>query len=174
MPLYEVEHICPLTVSQQDELAAAITKIHTEKFTAPALFVNVRFTNISEQTTYVGGKRRQTNRILAHVRHGPSRTQDDYADLCSKITKVWDATVPLPRHPFNATGRVDVELRAIFVLGDIVAGMEAGFVLPEAGKDVQWFKENMVAFKKKAEDGDDEFQDMVAEIERRGLIKNGS
>lgn len=57
MPLYDVEHICKLSDSQQDELAGAITKIHSEQFSAPALFVNVRFTDISQQALYVAGKR---------------------------------------------------------------------------------------------------------------------
>ena len=57
MPLYQIEHICHLADSQQDTLAEAITGIHTEVFTAPSLFVNVTFTNISSQRTYVAGKR---------------------------------------------------------------------------------------------------------------------
>ena len=57
MPMYEVEHACVLTPSQKDDIAEAITKIHSEQFTAPRTFVNVRFTDISEQYTYVAGKR---------------------------------------------------------------------------------------------------------------------
>lgn len=57
MPNYEVEHICPLTEGQKDEIASAITDIHAQQFTAPKLFVNVRFTNIKEHTVYVAGKR---------------------------------------------------------------------------------------------------------------------
>ena len=57
MPLYQVEHICHLSDAQQDSLAQDITKIHTEKFTAPSLFVNVTFNDISSQRTYVAGKR---------------------------------------------------------------------------------------------------------------------
>lgn len=57
MPAYEVEYICPLSEGQRDELAAAITKIHAEQFGAPSLFVNVRFTDVKEHATYVGGKR---------------------------------------------------------------------------------------------------------------------
>lgn len=57
MPNYEVEHICPLTESQKDEIAEAITQIHTKQFTAPRLFVNCRFTNIKDHAVYVAGKR---------------------------------------------------------------------------------------------------------------------
>ena len=63
MPLYEFHHSNPLSTSQQDALAAAVTKIHTEKFTTPSLFVNVRFHHFDESGSaggggyYVGGKR---------------------------------------------------------------------------------------------------------------------
>ena len=57
MPSYEVEHICPLTEAQKDEIAEAITKIHTTQFNAPRLFVNCRFTNVKEHAVYVAGKR---------------------------------------------------------------------------------------------------------------------
>jgi len=57
MPNYEIEHICPLTESQKDEIAEAITHIHTEQFKAPRLFVNCRFTNIKDHAVYVAGKR---------------------------------------------------------------------------------------------------------------------
>ena len=57
MPLYEIEHISPLSRSQKDALAASITQIHSHLFTTPSLFVNVRFTNISNQDVYIGGKK---------------------------------------------------------------------------------------------------------------------
>ncbi|KAK4997965.1 hypothetical protein LTR28_013811 [Elasticomyces elasticus] len=99
MPLYEVEHVCPLTVSQQDDLAAAITRIHAEKFTTPKLFVN-----------------RNTNRIIASVRPGASRSQADYADLCRQIEEAWAEVVPLPQVK-RSMPVPDTELRAVFVLG---------------------------------------------------------
>ncbi|KAK4995571.1 hypothetical protein LTR66_004647 [Elasticomyces elasticus] len=170
MPLYEVEHVCPLTVSQQDDLAAAITRIHAEKFTTPKLFVNVRFTNVSEQVLYVAGKRRNTNRIIASVRPGASRSQADYADLCRQIEEAWAEVVPLPQVK-RSMPVPDTELRAVFVLGSITAGTEAGFALPQAGQDVSWLEENMTAFQAKADAGDAEFRDLVEEVRTRGLIK---
>jgi len=57
MPYYSVNHICPFTPAQQDALATRITHIHTRKFSAPSLFVNVVFENYSGKSAYVGGKR---------------------------------------------------------------------------------------------------------------------
>ena len=56
MPLYEVSHITPLASEQKEELAKAITKIHSEKFTTPSVFVNVIYTDVSERDAFVGGK----------------------------------------------------------------------------------------------------------------------
>jgi len=55
MPLYEVEHFIGLNGPMKSRLALGITKIHSEIFTTPSLFVNVRFTDVSSQDTYVGG-----------------------------------------------------------------------------------------------------------------------
>lgn len=93
MPAYEVEHVCSLTQDQQDQLAETITKIHSEQFSAPRIFVNVRFTDIKNQATYVAGKRRKANRIFAYVRHGPSRTQEDYDAVSDALMRAWDGIV---------------------------------------------------------------------------------
>ncbi|CAC9888715.1 hypothetical protein D6D02_02282 [Aureobasidium pullulans] len=151
MPAYEVEHVCPLTDDQKDRLASAITKIHSEQFSAPKLFVNVRITDISGQRTYVAGKQYKSNRIFAYVRHGPSRTQSDYDAVSKALTQAWEEIVP------------GTELRLVMFYGAIVAGMEAGFSIPQAGDDKQWIEENMDAFKKKAEEGDEHFRELVEE-----------
>ena len=64
MPLYDVEHTTSLTSSQRDALAMAITKIHSEKFTTPKLFVNVRFVDLRQrkgEAHYVAGKEKVRN-----------------------------------------------------------------------------------------------------------------
>jgi hypothetical protein len=63
------------------------------------------------------------------------------------------------------------ELRMIFILGDIVAGMEAGFAVPPAGEDKQWLKDNLAAFRERAESGDEDFKDVVNEIQERLVFK---
>lgn len=56
MPFYVVSHKDAIDPSQRDEIAAAITKTHTELFATPSLFVNVKFEDISAASYYVGGK----------------------------------------------------------------------------------------------------------------------
>ncbi|KAL2043152.1 hypothetical protein N7G274_004212 [Stereocaulon virgatum] len=166
MPMYEVEHITPLSISQKHQLAKDITKIHSELFTTPSLFVNVRITDISRQDVYIAGKKKQTNRIIAHIRPSPTRPAPLLNTLCTQITTAWNTTVNPHAKPSD-----ELELRAVFVLGTIVAGREVGFELPPAGEDGQWVKENMEAFKAKAEAGDRDFRDLVEEVGRRGDLR---
>ena len=68
---------------------------------------------------------RQANRILAHVRPGGGRTTADFNKLCTSVSEAWEKTI----NPHKKKSE-DLELRAIFVLGTIIAGSEAGFELP--------------------------------------------
>lgn len=173
MPYYEVNHSVLLTESQKDDLATRITQIHSTRFSTPRLFVNVKFTDIANTTLYIGGKKRTKSHILAHVRTGPSRSNSDFNALCSDLSAAWDEiVVPLPKIKRSAPDTDEErKLYSVFVLGDIVAGMEAGFEIPAAGKDGEWLAENMGAFKARAEEGQEEFVELVKEVEQRGLIR---
>ncbi|CAF9908803.1 hypothetical protein IMSHALPRED_007500 [Imshaugia aleurites] len=159
MPLYEIEHITPLSTHQKDDLARSITRVHSHLFTTPSLFVNVRFTPTASHDVYIGGKKRSLNRILAHVRPGGDRSAEVLNKLCAQITDAWNGILG------DCAG--DRELRAVFVLGTIVAGSEAGFALPPAGEDKEWLKGNVKAFEKRAEAGDGEFADVLEEMRTR-------
>ncbi|KIW01864.1 uncharacterized protein PV09_06713 [Verruconis gallopava] len=158
MPLYLVSHAQDLTDEQRDRLAQGITKIHTSIFTAPSLFVNVRFSPASQYVGYVGGKRSTVSSITGHVRHGPSRTQVMYDELTSSISKLWAETVESDR-----------DIR-IFIMGDIVAGYEQGVSLPPAGGDKVWLKNNLPYFEKKAAEGNQQMKDLLEEIKERKLL----
>jgi len=163
MPLYEIEHVCPITPDQQQAIASAIVKIHSEMFTTPSLFVNVRFKDTDAFPLFVAGQRRRVNWIMAHVRHGPSRTQEHYASVCTAVASAWASIVGTTP---------EFELRGIFVLGDIVAGWEAGFPIPQAGQDKVWLKHYVGEFKKLADAGDVDFAGMVHELETRKDLRD--
>ncbi|EON60946.1 hypothetical protein W97_00156 [Coniosporium apollinis CBS 100218] len=172
MPLYLITLCHPylLTTSQRRSLAQSITRIHSTLFSAPSLFVNVRFMNAdaassSEATAFVGGKESPTNSIAAHVRHGPSRPRSKYDELCAQIHSAWDEIV------VDVQGKAASEehkLHTIFVMGDIVAAWEQGFNIPEAGGDAAWIKENMREFERRAGQGDGAMRDLVEEVRARG------
>ncbi|KAI7089903.1 hypothetical protein KC356_g2065 [Hortaea werneckii] len=172
MPLYEVQHYITLTISQKDELAEAITKIHSTKFTTPRMFVNVHFTDTSSQRTYVGGKPLQGNHIRGTVRNGPSRTSEDWNDLTSQIQSAWNSIIGpgLPKLKRSDTAEPDTSLRSVILCGEILGGMEAGFFLPPAGGDGEWIARNWEAFRERAAQGEEEFGDLVKEVEARGLL----
>ena len=51
--------------------------------------------------------------------------------------------------------------------------MEAGFLLPPAGGDAGWVARNWGKFRERAERGEEEFGELVREVEERGLLKGG-
>ena len=166
MPIYEVQHAISLTLSQKDELASAITQIHSQKFTTPKIFVQVYFTDVVNTSTYIGGKRRTGNHIRGQVRSGPSRSQKDWNELCKALSDAWYHVVGTK----GGGGQDETSLRSVILMGGMVAGLEVGFILPPAGGDVQWLQENWEAFNQKAKEGDDDMADLVQEVQERGLM----
>ena len=107
--------------------------------------------------------KRTVNYILAHVRHGPSRTQEHYNSVCASIASAWASIIGTTP---------ELELRGIFMLGDIVAGWEAGFPIPQAGEDKAWLKHYVGDFKKLADAGDPDFVGIIKELETREDLKD--
>jgi len=172
MPFYEVYHCCPLSISQQDELAAAITTIHANKFTALRNFVNVAFKDVNDAPRYVAGKRQTSNQIFAWVRTGPTRTHEDWEDLIRQIEHAWGSVCGLPLPQAKGRTPPDTSLRGVVVMGGLVAAMESGFMIPAAGGDAQWMRENWAVFKEKADAGEQEFVDLVEDARSRGLVED--
>ncbi len=57
-------------------------------------------------------------------------------------------------------------------MGGLVAAMESGFMIPAAGGDAQWMRENWAVFKEKADAGEQEFVDLVEDARSRGLVED--
>lgn len=64
-------------------------------------------------------------------------------------------------------GRLDDDeaLHNIFVMEDIIAGAEQGFMLPVAGQDGNWLREHEEKFMKRAESGDESMKRLLGEME---------
>ncbi|CAH0036451.1 unnamed protein product [Clonostachys rhizophaga] len=165
MPLYEIAHTIPLTDDQKDSLAAAITELHSSKFTVPRMFINVIFTNISNVPIYTGGKRTTaSNRIVARVRRG-SRSREDFNSLCSEIRTAW-ARIVHPAYGADQLPPAELELRAIFITGELLAGMKCEFHVPIAGAELEWAKAHYTEFQTRAAHGDQDFVGLVGEIDQ--------
>ncbi|KAL1875573.1 hypothetical protein Plec18167_005509 [Paecilomyces lecythidis] len=176
MPLYEICHSTPLTPAQKSQLAQSITRLHSTTFHTPSLFVNVRFTSPEPVGDYfVAGKPMQPtspNRIIATVRTGGSRTKEVFDEVGRQIGRFWDDIV------VNADGAKGNDVRKarklhFTVFAPMLAAVENGVVIPGAGEEGSWLKNNMAYFKEQAEVGNDEhFKDMLKEIEEREDLKS--
>ncbi|KAJ6522200.1 hypothetical protein DFH09DRAFT_1097282 [Mycena vulgaris] len=155
MPQYEVCHSYPLTEAQRADLAQRITAIHTTMFTVPAAFVNVRFTNCATTEHYMGDKKRTGTMNLV------------FATLCRQLEAAWTASVGEPA----IQGGAHAHFSAAFVLATVTAAYEQGWMVPEAGQDVEWMHENLPKFQALADDGNELFRDMIAELRTREDFK---
>lgn len=180
MPLYEVHHSCPLTPTQQQALATGITNLHCTTFSAPSAFVNITFhpTSIATPQIYVGGKPHRTNYVLGHIRPRPNNGAKQ-AHILSEVTRLWNeharpvdavrGEAGTGSAPKKGEGRLDDEraLHNVFLMASIVAGVEQGFEVPVAGNDGAWARENMAAFERRAEDGDESMRELVREYKAK-------
>ncbi|KAJ5231653.1 uncharacterized protein N7469_006241 [Penicillium citrinum] len=156
MPLYDVEYVCPLTCAQQEALAEAFTNLHAKRFNTPRYFVNVRFTDASNQVVFRGGHRRKYNRVILRTRAGSNRTNESYIEHCRAIAAEWEQIV----------GNEDDEsLRTIWVMGALTTALEAGLARPKTGEEDDWLEANKAQFKKLAEGGDEDFIELMKELE---------
>ncbi|KAF8577857.1 hypothetical protein K439DRAFT_1639331 [Ramaria rubella] len=161
MPLYTVQHSCPLTSTQQDELAQVITNVHCSYFDVPRQFVNISYQDLSKSVEYVGGKVTRTNRIIAGMRpnvSGAGRTEEVIEALLREIHQGWD----------NIVGTKGEKALGVIVSQPIMQVIiEKGVLLPKAGLDFKWIQENLDYFKARAAGGEEEFASLVEDLEAK-------
>lgn len=124
MPLYDVEYVCPLEYTQQEQLANALTNLHATRFKTPRCFVNVRFTDVSNQLVFRGGVPRKYNRVIIRTRAGGNRSKESYNDHCKAIVSEWERIVG---------NEGDNGLRTVWIMGALTAALEAGIPRPGVG-----------------------------------------
>lgn len=164
MPHYQIHASTFLSASQRDTLAARVTTLHCSTFTAPSIFVNITF-HPHDTQNYVGGKRQdKQNYIVGHIRPRPASARQKVQELVKGIMATWDEVVR--PDGTGASGRLDDErsLHNVFIMEDITAGAEQGFMLPVAGQDAGWVDENIAEFEKRAKEGDVSMQGLLQEI----------
>ena len=140
MPTYTVTNSnFNLTSKQQKNLAEGITKVHNVVTGANTYFAQVIFNKTKKNNHFMGGKKVKEPSLflLGQIRAGrPKKTKDrlisDLKNILVKKTKldetqVWVYIVDLPPSQM----------------------IEYGAVLPESGKELQWFKGLSNKLKKK-------------------------
>lgn len=122
MPLYDIEYVCPLTLTQQEDLAIALTDLHSTRFNTPRCFLNVRYTDASNQVVFRGGVRRKYNRVIMRTRAGENRSREMYIEHCRDVVAEWERIV----------GKEGEEgLRTVWVMGALTTALEAGIARPK-------------------------------------------
>ena len=140
MPTYKVTNSnFNLTAKQQKDLAQGITKVHNVITGANTYFAQVIFNKTKKNNHFMGGKKVKEHSLflLGQIRAGRSkkikdRLISDLKNILVKKTKldetqVWVYIVDLPPSQM----------------------IEYGAVLPESGKELQWFKGLSNKLKKK-------------------------
>ena len=140
MPTYTVTNSnFNLTSKQQKDLAQGITKVHNVITGANTYFAQVIFNKTKKNNHFMGGKKVKEPSLflLGQIRAGrPKKIKDrlisDLKNILVKNTKldetqVWVYIVDLPPSQM----------------------IEYGAVLPESGKELQWFKGLSNKLKKK-------------------------
>ena len=140
MPTYTVTNSnFNLTAKQQKDLAQGITKVHNVVTCANTYFAQVIFNKTKKNNHFMGGKKVKEPSLflLGQIRAGrPKKIKDrlisDLKNIIVKKTKldetqVWVYIIDLPPSQM----------------------IEYGAVLPESGKELQWFKELSNKLKKK-------------------------
>ncbi|KAK5988385.1 hypothetical protein PT974_12537 [Cladobotryum mycophilum] len=162
MPTYHFEHVIKLSQAQKLTLARSITDWHATTFKAPRFIVNVRFIDVSQglfSDTYVGGVPRQINKLWVSLRSGTTRTQTQYQAMSDKLESIWNEAV-------GKDSRAK-QLNGVLIMGNIDSAKEAGFHLPMPGYFEQWVKDNTDEFRRLAEEGDPDAEQVVEEINTR-------
>ena len=140
MPTYTVTNSnFTLSSKQQNNLAEGITKVHNVVTGANTYFAQVIFNKTKKNNHFMGGKKVKEPSIflLGQIRAGrPKKTKDklisDLRDIIVKNSKldetqVWVYIVDLPPSQM----------------------IEYGAVLPESGKEKEWFSKLSSKLKKK-------------------------
>jgi hypothetical protein len=180
MPLYDIEHITPLTDAQQEKLAIAFTDLHSKRFNTPRFFLNVRYTDARAQPVFRAGRKVVYNRVVLRTRVGEQRTKDVYDEHCRDLMRVWGEII-------GTEG--ELGLRTVWVLGALTTAVELGIARPrvssfsffcfgsvalgratvdvarQVGEEDGWIEKHMDEFQRLAAAGDEDFVELIHQID---------
>jgi len=131
MPTYYVATAVErLSGAERHEIAAAITRLHSEVTGAPAFFAQVIFTEIAPGNHFMGGTLASADAVYVHghVRAGRSTAQK--RELLIRIVDAVGASTRIPKRFIWA---YISELPPMQMV-------EYGHLLPEPGKEDRWLE----------------------------------
>jgi phenylpyruvate tautomerase PptA (4-oxalocrotonate tautomerase family) len=119
-----------LTNSVKAKIAEEITSIHCNATGAPELYVNVLFQETSDGDCFVAGQQSGHSYIFGAIRHG--RDLEVRQGMLRDLSQMWT----------RLTGQSAAEVLVALNEANPQNVMEAGLILPEPGKEQQWFDQN--------------------------------
>ena len=111
------------TLAYREDIAAAMTKVHSEVTGAPAKYVHCSFTEVEAGSIFAAGKPATGPRMVGIIREG--RTAEVRAELIHGLADAWCA--------ITGDAKEDVAVFVQEVPGGNV--LEDGVILPEAADD---------------------------------------
>jgi phenylpyruvate tautomerase PptA (4-oxalocrotonate tautomerase family) len=119
-----------LKASAKGELAAEITRIHAQINHVPPAYVNVVFSELPQDSVYVGGEPGAPLLIGGWARRG--HPQEDTTHLALELSAAASRITGIPVH------------RILVVILDSPArsAVEAGQVLPDPGHEQEWLSQH--------------------------------
>ena len=111
------------TLTHRAEIAAAMTKVHSEVTGAPSRYVHCSFTEVQPGSIFAAGKSTDGPRMVGIIREG--RTAEVRAELIHGLADAWCA--------ITGDTKGDVAIFVQEVPGGNV--LEDGVILPEAADD---------------------------------------
>jgi hypothetical protein len=135
---------------------------------APSSFVNITYHSTSSSssyaTTFVAAQPCPTNYIHAHLRpRGPSFAPQ-LRTLVTTIMALWAEHISHGK----PEGRLDDAkgLHNVFIFEDLAAGAEQGIVLPKAGEEEGWARENWEEMERRSKEGDEGMERLMADLKK--------
>jgi phenylpyruvate tautomerase PptA (4-oxalocrotonate tautomerase family) len=119
-----------LSQSAKTQIADEITTIHTNATGAPELYVNVLFHEIPQGDCFVARKPAAHSYLFGAIRHG--RDLETRQGMLREFSRMWT----------RVTGQSEAELLIALTEANPANAMEAGLILPEPGREQEWFDEN--------------------------------
>lgn len=107
----------------------------------------------------------KSNTITGVLREGPSRTKADFDEVSQLISEAWDSIIA------SSSASAERKLGAVWILGGVLSAREQGFLVPRAGEEAQWVRENLAGFQKQAQSGNEVFADLVKDLEGREAFR---
>ncbi|MCJ1245619.1 hypothetical protein MMC30_002823 [Trapelia coarctata] len=178
MALYEVHHHSALNYNEIKgvKFAKAITRIHCERFSVPAMFVTVRLRVYSGgadfSQEFVGGIREMDRkhrccRIIAYLPASHYHSDEDYNEHMADLKREWNEIINSDLRP-NQSRK---DLRSIHIVRT-TAVLDMGIVGPKAeeGAGARLAK-NLQGLESRAQLGDKDCQLVMNECRKRSDLR---